>query len=500
MKKLYCLIPLLILIGLALVSNAQFKLTGQVVNYTGNEELKINIPVVFGFYQQNSTDIPINKDGSFTITLPVNEKKMANLIFKRKFTSLLLTPSKNLNVHLNAKDSIVTLVGGSALAENLVAQKANIDEYPFFLASNTFNGLLLEQLKKQVLVPYFAQRDEKIKAINGSSISKADQLLLATEVKYIAYNYLNDLARTQLTNRATVDSLILEVFDGASVNPPISPAGPQFYAFIDNYVRFLETKAFAQIKREKIPSSQPIPYFGISLDSANIFVKKYSKAQWRFLGATQNLQAAVAEPYAYQQIVTAYDFKDYNQFKDLVAAFRTKFPQSKFIAPIGVKNAQLDQILSVNEKNEDIKIVENYNAVKSIYEIVKKFPGKIVYLDIWGTWCGPCKHELNYLPALKAKFKGKDVVFVYLDMDEDDKDAAWKDFIKANALSGIHLRKSRANIAPIWKELLANAEDKAEYYPQYFIFDRTGKLVVTKAKRPSNGDELYTQLNSVLIR
>jgi thiol-disulfide isomerase/thioredoxin len=64
-------------------------------------------------------------------------------------------------------------------------------------------------------------------------------------------------------------------------------------------------------------------------------------------------------------------------------------------------------------------------------------------LDIWGTWCGPCKEELRFNPQLKQYFKGKDVAFVYLDMDDDAKDGQWRDFIKVNGMTGLHLRKSK---------------------------------------------------------
>ncbi|MNE56328.1 hypothetical protein D3C80_1512280 [compost metagenome] len=83
-------------------------------------------------------------------------------------------------------------------------------------------------------------------------------------------------------------------------------------------------------------------------------------------------------------------------------------------------------------------------------------------------------------------------------MDADNKDEDWKDFIRINNLTGIHLRKNREQMDPFWKELLRNAKDKAEYYPQYFIFDKTGKLVVEKALRPSHGQQLYEQLDKIL--
>lgn len=102
------------------------------------------------------------------------------------------------------------------------------------------------------------------------------------------------------------------------------------------------------------------------------------------------------------------------------------------------------------------------------------------------------------MPDLKATFKNKDVVFVYLDMDDDKRDAIWKEFIKVNNMTGIHLRKNKTTIDPFWKELLANNTDKQEYYPQYFIFDKQGKVAVSKALAPSRGEALYAQINQVL--
>lgn len=493
------LLLFVIIIGCYSAASAQFKLTGKVLNDDGKAELKINIPLVFGFYKENSVPIPIAKDGSFNIVLPIKETKFANLIYKRTFHTLLLNPDKNLSVNL--KDTILTLISGTALAESKVMQKIDIEEYPFFLeneGNNEFNKLSFAQLKEKVLKPYFAQRDEKIKTVNASTIHFKYKLLIASEVKSIAYNYVNDYARTQITNKLMVDSLILEVFNKADVKPLIFPPGPQYFAFVDNYIRFLETKAFVKIKTDKIPSNQPIPYFGISLDSANIIIKKYDKNYWRWIGVTHNFPLKIVEQYTYQQLINLYNEKDIRPLEGLTKAYQQQFPQSTYYKQVDANVLNLKRLLIENETNKRIKIFEKFDTINTIQEIVNSFKGKVVYLDIWGTWCGPCKEELTYVPQLKAKFKDKDVVFVYLDMDEDSLDQSWRDFIKVNNMEGIHLRKNRKTIEPFWKELLANATDKAEYYPQYFIFDKAGKLVVTKAKRPSEKEALYAQLADYL--
>jgi thiol-disulfide isomerase/thioredoxin len=489
-----------VLLLLSSATKAQFKLKGKINHYT-DKELKINIPLVFGFNKQNNTFIPVAKDGSFEINLPIRQAKFSNLIFQRKFYSLLLDQNKNLTLEINEDDSTLKLISGSALAENKVMQAIDLEEYPFFLANegnNEFSKLPLEQLKSKVVQPYFARRDEKINKVMKSSIPSKAKSLISLELKSIAYNYLNDLARTQITNRATVDSLVLYVFDKSDPKPSILPAGPQFYGFIDNYVRYLENKSLKLMRERKIPSNEPLPYIGISLDSAKASEGKVSKPEWRANIAARNLPVAVVEQYSYQQIVNAYHYKELKQIEDLAGIFKVRFPKSNHLQEINQKASSLRATLIANENNVAIEIIPRHEQIKSIYDIIKPYKGKVIYLDIWGTWCGPCKEEFTHNSPLKERFKDKNVVFLYLDMDEDNQDKEWRNFIKVNQLTGSHFRRSRATIAPIWKELLANASDKAEYYPQYFIFDKDGKLAVTKANRPSSTEELYAQLTSYL--
>jgi thiol-disulfide isomerase/thioredoxin len=480
---------------------AQFKLSGKIEHYTGKEKLQVNIPEVFGFYKENSVDITIAKDGTYQLNLPIRSQKFVNLIFQRKFYSLLLHPKKDLKLVLNEKDSTLKLIAGTALAENKLMQQIDLEEYPFFLkddAEKRYATLSLAELKESVIVPYAQQRDVKIRKVAASNLPAVDKAAISAEINYISYNYLDDLARTTLRNKKVIDSLIIYLADHIDPNPAAFPAGPQYYAFADRYIRALETKAFFKVGPNQFKPTDTIAYYGITMDSAQKVVKKYGKPYWRWIGSVKNLPLKVVEPYTYQALLSQFRDKDLKQASALAAAFKLQFPNSRYQPEIDSKLAGLVGMLAANDANEKIKIFAGYEKLTSIYDIIKTLKGKMVYLDIWGTWCGPCKEELRYTPALKTRFANKDIVFLYLDMDEDDKELDWRNFIKVNSLTGIHLRKSRTDIAVIWKELLANADDKAEYYPQYFIFDPTGKLVVTKAKRPSETKELYAQLESFL--
>jgi thiol-disulfide isomerase/thioredoxin len=63
--------------------------------------------------------------------------------------------------------------------------------------------------------------------------------------------------------------------------------------------------------------------------------------------------------------------------------------------------------------------------------------GKLVLLDFWATWCGPCIKEIPKLKKLYKKYKPKGLEVFSMSIDEDKKD--WQRFIKRNNMNWIHV-------------------------------------------------------------
>ncbi|RPD39930.1 TlpA family protein disulfide reductase [Chitinophaga barathri] len=106
------------------------------------------------------------------------------------------------------------------------------------------------------------------------------------------------------------------------------------------------------------------------------------------------------------------------------------------------------------------------------------FKGKVVLVDVWATWCGPCKGEIPHLKKLEKEMHGKDVLFLSVSVDELKDHQKWKDFIKSEELGGVQL------FASGWSDI-------AKFYsikgiPRFMVFDKQGNIVSTDAPRPSN--------------
>ncbi|MBQ6308242.1 MAG: TlpA family protein disulfide reductase, partial [Prevotella sp.] len=103
------------------------------------------------------------------------------------------------------------------------------------------------------------------------------------------------------------------------------------------------------------------------------------------------------------------------------------------------------------------------------------YKGKVVVVDVWATWCMPCKAEIPHLEKLEKEMKGKDVVFISLSIDTDQ--AKWAQFIKEKALGGVQL--ITYNKGTIVDDYAVDA------VPRFMVFSKQGKTVSTNAPRPS---------------
>ena len=126
-----------------------------------------------------------------------------------------------------------------------------------------------------------------------------------------------------------------------------------------------------------------------------------------------------------------------------------------------------------------------------LVSIVNKHKGKVIYVDFWATWCGPCRGEMPYSLKIQEKMKGKDVVFVYLCSDSSP-EMKWKELINKLEITGDHYYVNRS----AWSDLTGRFGISG--IPHYILIDKDGKVVNTAAKRPSQGDLLIKDMEELL--
>ena len=120
---------------------------------------------------------------------------------------------------------------------------------------------------------------------------------------------------------------------------------------------------------------------------------------------------------------------------------------------------------------------ENHKGGKTKLSDLK---GKYVYIDVWATWCGPCRQEIPYLQKIEEKYEGKNIAFVSISIDVKKDYEKWKKLVTDKNLGGIQLLADND-----W-----NSEFVVNYgitgIPRFILIGPDGNIVNSDAERPSD--------------
>ena len=116
-------------------------------------------------------------------------------------------------------------------------------------------------------------------------------------------------------------------------------------------------------------------------------------------------------------------------------------------------------------------------------ELIAPWKGKVILIDVWGTWCGPCKAALKHSQELYERMKPYNMFFLYLVNRSDE--TSWKNVIKEYNVNGENV--GHVNL-PAEQQDAVERFLKVNSYPSYFLIDREGHLLEVNAD-PRNLDQ-----------
>lgn len=288
----------------------------------------------------------------------------------------------------------------------------------------------------------------------------------------MAYPIVRGNAQTSQVKVISLPAVMLEGFDEAKVGDEAALTAETYRNFLYYYVTYYNSKArgYAKYTQEDVNKSLE--------DKANYAKQHLTGALYQYaLARLLSENCDKVQPSSVRNV-----FKTLSVTPN-ATAYATAIKAGKCGEIMTRKDEEKPAVAASPKKPIDPNKFSFTNLNGEAVSL-DEFKGKVVYVDVWASWCGPCRAEFPYSRQLHDRLtdkQKKDIVFLYLSIDE--KEDTWKGAVKALQLIG----------EQGW------SPGAAQYYgipsiPRYMLINKKGDIVDPNAKRPSSGDAILQDL------
>ena len=454
------------------ISN-EVTITGQVDNPTG-ETVTLRKASWVGDDVEVASDSLV--EGQFSMKVTVNEPSLYRLRVGREQAQVFLHPGDEIQVQADGQDFSGTLLydGTGAKANNYLAEKQR--------RSTAFNSKYeQDNIYREELQP-FLERNKAMRELQTELYTKrfgagvpSDEFATFAQTEILAA-----WAQTQ-TNYPDYHEYY---------------AGLDSFEVDDSYYDF-QSELPLDLKDELIAPGYRSFVKGYGARKLNDMIAEDETLQEDWPSAYRKLyermegdEALGAEAKDFLLGAQLYDYISFfgvDGIDPLYEKYSTSNLNPALLEAID-KNYQAWSKLAVGQKAPDFK----YTSIEGGEMSLSDLEGSVVYVDVWATWCGPCKREIPASKELKKVFADQDdVAFMYVSVDDDQE--AWKKYLADDPeFKGIHLITGTG-----WKSDITD-EYMIKGIPRYMLIDRNGNIASASAPRPSSGDKIKGMIRDLL--
>ncbi|HJS55458.1 MAG TPA: TlpA disulfide reductase family protein, partial [Chitinophagaceae bacterium] len=241
----------------------------------------------------------------------------------------------------------------------------------------------------------------------------------------------------------------------------------------------------------------------LNIGEARSYMNLYAKLVIASLPADQRKQLTQSEKLGLMintisnDTLRPYFFKD--QMSEIavnnLTEFRATFePYKKYTKPASVKKEYLkiyDQFISdtayVGKSAYNFTLPDSTGRMFSM----KDFRGKVVFIDVWASWCGPCREQFPFLKEVEEGYKdNNDIVFMGISIDRGKDREKWRKMMKKENLHGVQLLDDTGKFFADKYEINA--------IPRFLLVSKDGKWIEVRCPRPEAKEDLKRYLDKAL--
>jgi thiol-disulfide isomerase/thioredoxin len=395
------------------------------------------------------------KDKQFAFAIPLNEAGLYYLSDQSSwfYIRLYLKPGEHVELNVNYS-GMYEIVKGSA--ENKLLhqwfKKVAVISIPSFNTSDTTTYRSFFPNAKK-LIPQAAEFKKTIRAGNAA-FNKILNQIVNIDVEYAAFRFC-------FTPRS------------------ISPSPSELSDFLRQFVKpekYCNAGLLSLGESIDLLGLYVTANFMLSSDQVRDSIQKSLQKRCSFF-CNDTIKGAF--------IVSGLSrYRFYDEFTVNVSPVKQYLLTSVQLEAYDEKLKQFDTLLRAGKPSLNFQLPDISGKKVAMSDL----KGKIVLVDVWATWCVPCRAEIPHLKKLEEEL-GLNVVFVSISVDKKEDREKWTKFVEKEQLGGIQLFAG---------------EDKSfdDFYkvnaiPRFMVFDKEGKIVDVDAARPSE-PELKTLLYNLI--
>jgi thiol-disulfide isomerase/thioredoxin len=449
-------------------------ISGKMVNGAWKMGTPLSLHHVVNGTMVSGSSFNTNAHGSFDIPCQIKQEGFYYLSSPGWNVRMYLKPSDKLELNIDSKTGNTAFINGSRENQMLFQWQqliSPITSYGYNLSATTVDSIDLTSYissyeKLQPAMDQFYKNVDQTNAI----FSKAFRNAMDVDRELAPLHLLYQLSAEKVNGLGIVSKDFDEV--------------PSFYQ------RFIQTGKFGNASLLLLGETRL--YMGLY---AKLNVALLSKEQKVALSQREKLQVMMdaitndtLKSFFFLDQIAQMEVNNLSEFRETFAPFKS------YAKSAPVKSAYqslydqfIDDTAYIGKSAYNFSLPDTTGRMVSM----KDFEGKVVLIDVWATWCGPCKVQIPFYKEIEEEYKdNKDMVFVSISIDRKADREKWLKMIRKENLSGVQLLDDLGKAFARPNGIIA--------IPRFLLIDKQGKWIEIRCPRPSAKEDLQRYLDRAL--